>query len=183
MLLFCGNWTDMEKLVAFGKGTADEGLCFVPLQLEHLEIVVLTDAAFANTEGLKSQLGFVVLLAEANGSSSSRRCNIVDFGSSRASRVTRSVLAAELFGLVLGFDRAFVVREMVDASMAMICRYLPITEVTDGQTAFNCIARLSNMLERRLQIDIYALQESLILWHIEPESSESDSLISDPVSD
>lgn len=153
------TWSDMRKLVNFSQTTAHEGLRFAPLCLEYVGMIVKTDAAFANAEWIHSQLGYVILLAESGGvgATEGRKRNIVDYGSTRSSRVTRSVLAAERFALVLGLDRAFVAQEMVRLGLG---RELPITEVTYSKTAFNCIARLSNTLERRLLVDTYALQES-----------------------
>jgi hypothetical protein len=115
-------------------------------------VVVFSDASFANAGGYKSQLGFVICIVD-----DANNANIVHFGSSKCKRVTRSVMAAELHGLVLGFDNAFVVRQMVSEISG---REIPIDAYIDSKTVFDTITKLGTTLEKRLQIDAAALQES-----------------------
>lgn len=89
----------LNFLVQVCHDTCDDGLTFVPLDISSIRIVAHSDAAFANAEDLKSQLGFVILMVDDQDTA-----NIVHFGSRRCTRVTRSVMAAELHGLILGFD-------------------------------------------------------------------------------
>jgi hypothetical protein len=145
-------YTAMNRLVETANASASNGLTFVPLDLTKVRVVVFTDASFANAEKYKSQLGFVICLADDNNNA-----NIVHFGSSKCKRVTRSVMAAELHGLVLGFDNAFSVREMVSEILG---RKIPIDAYVDSKTVFDTVTKLGATLEKRLQIDVAALQES-----------------------
>jgi hypothetical protein len=142
----------MNALVGIGHDTAKEGLRFVKLDESTLRIVVMCDASFANADGCKSQLGFVVLLVDGQN-----RANIVHYGSQRCTRVTRSVMAAELHGLIVGYDNAIFVSEMVSLILG---RHVDIVVMLDSKTVFDTVTRLSNTLEKRLQIDAYALQEA-----------------------
>lgn len=85
----------LAKLVKRCKKTSNLGLTYVKLDLDSVRLCLLTDSSFANAEGHKSQLVFVLSLVDSTGN-----CNILHFGSSRCSRVTRSVMASEIFGLI-----------------------------------------------------------------------------------
>lgn len=114
--------------------------------------MLFSDSAFANADTVYSQIGFVLLLTD-----DSDNCNIVHYGSSRCKRVTRSVMAAELRVLVYGFDTSFVVRHTLAEALGNI---VPLDAFVDSRTVFNAIAKTSNTLEKRLQIDASALRES-----------------------
>lgn len=43
---------------------------------------------------------------------------------------------------------------------SILQRDVDITEVTDSETAFNVVSKISNTLEKRLLVDVHALQES-----------------------
>lgn len=54
---------------------------------------------------MTSQIGFVVVLMDRFSN-----CNILHCSNSKAKHVTKSVLAAELFSIVQGFDVASTIR-------------------------------------------------------------------------
>jgi hypothetical protein len=146
------SYKSMNGLVEIGADSADDGLRFVPLDLSSMRVVVFADASFANASDYKSQIGFVVCLADANNAA-----NIVHYGSAKCRRVTRSVMAAELHGLVLGFDHAYVVQTIVSGIMG---RDIALDAYIDSKTVFDTVTKLGPTLEKRLQIDAAALQES-----------------------
>jgi hypothetical protein len=86
-----------------GHDNAKEGLRFVKLDENTLRIIVMRDASFAYADGCMSQLGFVVSLVDGQN-----RANIVHYGSQRCTRVTQSVMAAQLHGLIAGYDNAMM---------------------------------------------------------------------------
>lgn len=64
-----------------------------------MNVVILSDASFANANGLNNQFVYVILLAEKR-----RKVNVAHDGLSRFHRVTRSVMPAEGHALILAFD-------------------------------------------------------------------------------
>jgi hypothetical protein len=109
--------------------------------------------------------------------------NLVHYGSQRCTRVTRSVMAAELHGLIVGFDNAQLITEMVSEILG---RRVSTDAIVDSKTVFDTVTRLSNTLEKRLLIDAYALQEShgsgelaALLW-IPSEQNVADALTKEP---
>ena len=146
------QFTSLRKAVEFLKETKEIGLTYVKLNMEEIKIVVLTDASFANAEGLKSQLGYLILLVDDTG-----RCNVLHYGSNRCRRIARSVMAAEIQALILGFDYAYLIKDQLDEILG---RDVKIEAVVDSKTTFNVVAKEGKTTERRLQIDIMTLRQS-----------------------
>lgn len=103
------NYTSLQKIIKHCNNTTKSGLRYIPLDLNSIRFLLFTDASFANTVNLKSQLGFVLVLVDKSGAA-----KIVHYGSSRCSRVARSVMAAEIFALIYGFDNSYIVHTMLE---------------------------------------------------------------------
>jgi hypothetical protein len=80
----------------------------VPLDMSSLSLLVFTDASFANNKDLSSQIGFVIVLIDQNQSA-----NILHWSSIKCKRVTRSVLASELYALAYGFDIGAAIKSTI----------------------------------------------------------------------
>ena len=65
-------------------------------------------------------------------------------------------MAAELLSLGYGFDQAFVAKSMLEE---LLGRYIQLHAFIDSLTVFNTITKGGPTLEKRLQIDAYALQQ------------------------
>ncbi|XP_044714586.1 uncharacterized protein HRG_11872 [Hirsutella rhossiliensis] len=86
----------LNKRIQWQIDNPQRGLRFVPIGLEAAKVFVFTDGSFANNKDLSSQIGFVIIIA-------------TETNSTKCKRVTRSVLASEIYGLASGFDLAYVV--------------------------------------------------------------------------
>jgi hypothetical protein len=172
------SYKQMNALVEIGIDSASEGLRFVPLDLESLRVVVFADASFANTSDYRSQIGFVICMVDGH-----ETANIVHYGSTKCRRVTRSCMAAELHGLILGFDNAFLVGSMISE---ILNRSVAIDAYIDSKSVFDTITKLSLTTEKRLQIDAAALQESHLtgelrsLYWIPSNDNCADALTKEP---
>jgi len=67
------------------------------------------DALFTNNKDLSSQIGYVIVLADAI-----KKANIVYWSLVKCKRVTRSVLASELYGTAHGFNIGITIKSIVD---------------------------------------------------------------------
>lgn len=94
-----GKMEGLNKAVILMKDTNAVGLTFCQLDMDNVHLVLITDAYFGNFRDYKSQLGFVILMAD-----NTRVSNIVHYASASCKRVTRFVLEAELHAMVIGFD-------------------------------------------------------------------------------
>lgn len=128
------------------------GLRYVQLDQDTIHLILFTDSSFGNSEGLSSQAGFIIILADTNG-----KANIIHYGSKKCRRITRSVMAAEILSLVMGYDEAFMVKNSLEA---ILKREIQLDIYIDSRTTFNCVAKHAATLEKRLQIDVSALRES-----------------------
>lgn len=80
-------------------------LCFVSLDKKFATLAVFAVASFASNADLASQLGYVIVLIDADGTAISLRNTSVKF-----KRFSRSVLTAELFAAVHAFDYWSILR-------------------------------------------------------------------------
>ena len=69
----------------------------------------VTDASFANNKDYSSQVGYVIVLADENDN-----CNIIHWSSIKCKRVTRSVIASELYAMTHGFDTTCALKDTLD---------------------------------------------------------------------
>ena len=139
--------------------TRDQGLNFIKLDIPSTKLILLTDASFANAEGMKSKLGYMIAMVDKF-----KRCNIIHFGSNKCKRIARSVMAAEIQALVLGFDYAYVIQHLVEE---IIGRTIKLEAMIDSKTVFNVVAKDGQTAEKRLQIDVLALRQSYDLGELD----------------
>jgi len=111
---------------------------------------VFTNASFANNKDLSSQIGYVLVLADAT-----RRANIIHWSSTKCKRVTRSVLASELYGMAHGFDIGASVKTTLDKALEID---LPLVLCTDSKSLYGCLVKLGTTAEKRLMIDVMCLR-------------------------
>jgi hypothetical protein len=87
--------------------------------------------------------------------------NLIYYSSTKTKRVTRSVLASEIYGIVEGVDMAIA----INTTIKMITKQLgfpqtPIVVCTDLYSLYKCLVKLGTTQEKRLMIDIIALRQS-----------------------
>ena len=85
---------------------------YIPLDLATAKIMVFTDGLFANNKNLNSQIGFVLMIINEEANDNIYFIiygNLVYWSSTKYKRITRSVLASEIYGMANGFDTALSV--------------------------------------------------------------------------
>jgi hypothetical protein len=164
----------LNKRIQWQIENAARGLRFVKLEKESLRLLVFTDASFANNKDLSSQIGYVLVLADDAG-----RANILHWSSTKCKRVTRSVLASELYGMVHGFDMGASVKATVDRALGI---ELPLVVCTDSKSLYECLVKLGTTQEKRLMIDVMCLRQAYerreiaeVKW-IKGNSNPADSM-------
>ncbi|KAK1990607.1 hypothetical protein LX36DRAFT_664046 [Colletotrichum falcatum] len=158
----------LNKRIVWQMANLDRGLRFAPLDLATAKLFVFVDGLFANNNDLTSQLGFIVVLANEQGNSEedttdgfTLTANVVHYSSTKCKRVTRSVLASEIYAMVAGADIAYA----IGTTITMITNRLkmpPIPTIlcTDLYSLYECLVKLGTIKEKRLMIDIMALRQS-----------------------
>lgn len=89
----------VKKLLTLPKICLQSALKFVSPDKDSVGIVVPANASFAPNKSLKSQLFFMVGLADKQNKE-----NIVDYSSFEYKHVTRRVLTSERFAVAQAFD-------------------------------------------------------------------------------
>ncbi|PVH67319.1 hypothetical protein DL98DRAFT_600668, partial [Cadophora sp. DSE1049] len=141
----------------------ERGLRYIPVDLNSAKIYVFVDGSFANNKDLSSQIGFVLAIgSETEGSTGfTLSSNIIHASSTKCKRVTRAVLASELYAMVAGVDMLIslaTTANMVTDKLGF--PRLPTVVCTDSLSLYECIIKLGTTKEKRLMIDIIAIRQS-----------------------
>lgn len=87
------------------------------LDLAFKRIVLLTNVSFQKASGMKRELGSLILKVDKNA-----QCKILHYGRNKCQLVARSVMAAEIHALVIGFDLAFFVKDLFEKILGVKMR-------------------------------------------------------------
>lgn len=142
----------LNKRLQWQFDNSSRGLRFVKLDLDSLQLVTFTDASFANNKDLSSQIGYVIAIGDKNGNA-----NILHWSSIKCKRVTRSVLASELYGMAHGFDIASAIKSTIEGILRI---NLPLVICTDSKSLYDCLVKLGTTQEKRLMVDILSLRQA-----------------------
>ena len=143
---------DPNKRLEWQIQNANRGLKFVKLDPKTLQLLVFTDASFANNKDLSSQMDYVIVMTDAT-----KAANIVHWSSVKCKRVTRSVLASELYGMAHGFDIGVAIKATTEHILSV---ELPMVLCTDSKSLYDCLVRLGTTQEKRLMIDLMCLRQA-----------------------
>lgn len=158
---------DMEALnvrLKWQMENPERGITFIPLDFTRTKLFAFTDGSFANNKDLSSQLGFVIVLAMEGDRTTGEfeiQGNLIHWSSTKCKRVTRSVLASELYGMMSGFDISMALSTTLNQVMkSRGMPRIPIVLCTDSRSLYECLVKLGTTEEKRLMIDIMSLREA-----------------------
>lgn len=149
---------ELNKLITQGMATVDFCLKFFPVDKSSLRLAVVCDASFASNRDPTSQLEFVIALADARGNA-----NVIHYSSFKSKRVTRSVLAAELFAAIHAFDISSTLRLSLNDLFGYA---VPLILYTASKSLFDSVTGLNSTTEKRLLIDLCVLCRSYELGEL-----------------
>lgn len=142
----------MGKAVDHMKQTRLQGLQLVAIDMSTVRVVALSDASFANASGMRSQIELAVLMSDGK-----QNASIVHYGPKRSPRVSRSTMAVEVQAVVHTYDNLHDTRAMF---VEWLRPPVEIEAYLDYHTVFYAVAKNSNIAERRLQNELFALKGS-----------------------
>jgi Reverse transcriptase (RNA-dependent DNA polymerase) len=146
-----GTITLSNKVIKHLKTHPELALRYPKLDKSTLRILAYSDASLHNNEDLSSQLGYVILLADA-----SNQCCVLSFRSFKSKRIARSSMAAETMAFADAFDAAFALKSDL---VSIFGRPIPLLILTDSKPLFDVIVSAKYTTEKRLMIDISAARE------------------------
>jgi hypothetical protein len=142
----------------------DRGLRYVPVNLINAKLIVFVDGSFANNKDLSLQLGFVLMLVNKHTDvdNTFTICgNVIHYSSTKCKRVTRSVLASEIYSMVNSFDISIAIATTLRIiTERLSLPAIPLVICTDSYSLYECLVKLGTTKEKRLIIDIMALRQS-----------------------
>lgn len=104
-------------------------------------LVAYIEASFSNIKNNRSQLGYVICLAGG-----STKCAILHYASFRSSRVIRSSMAGGTFAFIERYDNEVLIRHDLQN---MLCRKIPLIELTDSKQLLEVLTRARYKTEKR----------------------------------
>jgi hypothetical protein len=125
------NTKSLNKRLSWQIKNTNRGLKFVELDINTLQLLVFTDLSFVNNKDLSSQIDYILVLANA-----SNKANIIHWSSVKCKRVTRSILASELYSLVYRFDIGAVIKSTLDKILQINLLFILYT---DSKSLYNCL--------------------------------------------
>ena len=103
------NTALLNKQLKWQKEKTARGLRYVLLYLTSMKFFVFVDASFAKNKNLTSQIGYTIVLGseeEDLTDSFKMTVNIIHWSSMKCKRVTRSVLASEIYAMAHSVNMA-----------------------------------------------------------------------------
>ncbi|CAE7209411.1 unnamed protein product [Symbiodinium sp. CCMP2592] len=161
-----GDLKTLFEALDFAKETRDDGFIIADVPLDRsTAILVYTDASWANAEKCRSQCGVLVVLCAPTVLEKTTPAMIVDWRSSRSTRVCRSTLAAEASAADEGCDRAVYVSLFLGELLYNVPahkvgqRFLQLS-ATDAKSLYDCVVSDSpNLSDKRSLVNVRAIQE------------------------
>lgn len=158
-----GQVAALNKRLQWQMDNLDRGLRFLCLDLHSTKLFVFVDGSFAMNEDLSSQIGYVVVFGNETHSDGQfdLRGNLLHWSSTKCKRVTRAVLASELYAMTAGIDMGISISTTLDLIMKRLgLNPVPVVICTDSFSLYECMVKLGTTKEKRLMIDIMAIRQS-----------------------
>ena len=127
-------------------------MSFVKLDIKTLQLLIFTNSSFVNNKDLSSQIRYILVLADL-----SNKANIVYWSLVKYKRVTKSVLASELYTIAHGFNISAVIKAIVKLQLNTS---LLLTLCTDSKLIYKCLIKLGTTQEKRFIINVMYLRQS-----------------------
>ena len=162
---------DLKSLYAaidFLKKTPNHGIVMqdVPINKETM-VNSYSDASWANARKSGSQIGALVGLTTADARQQPAALSLIDWKSSRSTRVCRSTLAAEASAADEVADRGAFINMALSELVHQVpahrvgCR-LQSVQVTDAKSLYDAIiSQNPNLADKRTLVNVRAIQESV----------------------
>jgi hypothetical protein len=121
--------TVLNKRLDWQMKNISRGLTYVKLDLLSAKLYVFVNGSFTNNKDLSSQIRFEVILANKTIGEDEFTIysNLIHWSSTKSKRVTRSVLASEIYRIVAGTDISFA----ISSTLKMITEQLELPDTVE----------------------------------------------------
>lgn len=140
----------------------------MPIDLARAKIYVFVDGSFANNRDLTSQRGYIEMFDNDSIRDEGEdeavftvRGSIIHWSSVKCKRVTRSVLATEIYRMVGGFDTGYIIAHAINTILDRLRKaQLPLMVLMNSYSLHPCLTRLAVTNEKWLMIDFMMLENT-----------------------
>ena len=139
------------------------------IDIQHLMVLTVMDASFAQEVGCKSQMGFMYIMTDTTILKGEATCALVEFQSSVITRVVGSTMAAESAALSVALDRQLYLRLLIESILHgtpnlrddwRLHLRIPGTLVTDAKSLYDHIGKVGSMpTSRQTLIDLLVARD------------------------
>ena len=136
---------------------SESKIFFPKLDISSLELLVYTDASFANvSNGLGSVGGQLIFLKDKF-----ENLSLIEWQANKVRRIVRSTLAAEALSLVDGLEYAMYLRTVIAELTGKSVSSIKIKAITDNRSCVDAILSTSLIDDKRLRIEMGMLKTML----------------------
>jgi hypothetical protein len=128
-----------------------------------MKLYAMVDASFANNPDLSSQMGYVIVLGNEKATKKSFEFtgNIIHWSSVKCKRITKSVLALEVYAMAESVNMAVAIGTTIDRIIAKLgAPSVSIVVCTDFLFFYECFVKLGTIKEKRFMINIMAIRQA-----------------------
>ena len=126
-----------------------------------IKLFIFINRLFINNKDFSSQLGYKIIIANKSTRENDFTIygNLIYWSLTKSKRVTRSVLALEIYGIVSGVNIAIAIGTTLKIIIDRLeLPIIPIIIYTNLYSLYKYLVKLSTIKEKRLIINIMALQ-------------------------
>ena len=129
-----------------------------------MKLFVFVNNFFANNKNFSSQIRYLIIFANKTANGIDKfiiKGNLIHYSSTKSKRVTRSILASKIYGMVGGINIAITINTMIKIITSQLG--LPPTVIIvciDSYSLYECLVKLGTIKEKHLMINIMALCQS-----------------------
>ena len=154
------------KLIDYAKETSLDGIRIRAFDLSKRLFVGYGDSSWANAEGLRTQIGNIVVVTTTSAFNGSSPASVMDWRSSRTKRVIRSTLAGEASAADVAADTAYFTAALFDEALSgkrttKNAPFSPHIICTDCRSLYDAITKVMlSVHEKRTLIDLLSVRET-----------------------
>lgn len=166
-----GDLTELNEVIRLLRDSSNQTLNFHSIGPGPYRIILMSDASFNKREDPKSRsvLGWIVMLAKETGKDTlDGPVHILNWGSRRSPRVTKSTLSAEALGLTAGLEDA--IKFMCWYSEITSSKVLTTLELRDMQEKGGAPIKIDSLIDAKSLLDS-------VTSFTEPRPSDSGCLL------
>lgn len=127
------EYESLKKMTRFLKSTKGQGLNFLPLNFEKIQLSLTKDVSLANSDRKKKKLRYVITMVFDG-----EKGNIRNYGRNRCKIVELPVMNAAIQSLVLGFYNDFFVKHCIEK---LLGRNILLQAMLYRNTVLNVVAK------------------------------------------